>query len=120
MVSEKGKCVGLGIQNSVAEWNRKYPLDRHWRKAYSIPFGSKAHRKACQVDIYFEFVENVHFECLSKSLELIKEDADNFLLDNRIFRSKDHGKTLAEMNEITQEEFDNIEIGDLEEALKNG
>lgn len=49
-------------QQFIIEWNRKFPLDRWWREKYSIPLFSSRHLETNQIDIMYEYLEEVLIE----------------------------------------------------------
>lgn len=46
------------LKSSTVDWNNRFPLDRWWRKKYSISFLSEAHRKSTFFNQYFEYLED--------------------------------------------------------------
>lgn len=43
-------------------WNSTFPFDRLWREKYKIPFNSKKHLNANQVDILYDLLEDKLFK----------------------------------------------------------
>lgn len=50
------------VESFLKDWNVKYPYDRLWRNKYKIPFNSKLHLEANQIDIYTDIVEDLLIE----------------------------------------------------------
>jgi hypothetical protein len=68
----------MGIKQFVLLWNNRYPLDRWFRKRYSVTFNSQEHRKSNLLDIYFEFLEESVFEKSNKNLSIQKQKEDRY------------------------------------------
>lgn len=58
----------------ILKWNNTFVYDRWYRQKYKIPFGSEAHRKVCQIDIVFEYLEELLFMEYQTNLEKKKEN----------------------------------------------
>jgi hypothetical protein len=41
----------------IITWNNTFPLDKWYREKYKIRFNSEEHRRTCQIDIYYEWLE---------------------------------------------------------------
>jgi hypothetical protein len=68
----------MGIKQFVLLWNNRYPLDRWFRKRYSVTFNSQEHRKSNLLDVYFEFLEESVFEKSNKNLSIQKQKEDKY------------------------------------------
>lgn len=65
------------IEQILIDWNVKFPLDREYRKAHNIIFGSPQHREINQIDIYLQFVEDSLYEKFEVEIrEEIKMEKD--------------------------------------------
>ncbi len=53
-------------EDFLIKWNLRFRFDRVWRKKYQIPFGSKEHLEANQIDIFLDIQEDKLFERLQK------------------------------------------------------
>lgn len=60
------------IRRDVIVWNNRFPLDRWWRKKFSVPYLSKKHRESSFFCQYYEYYEEKIFEEYYK-----KEGEDN-------------------------------------------
>lgn len=64
-------------RDSLIEWNNTFPFDRLYRQKYKIGFGSPEHRELCQIDIYFDVLEDRLFdEYIDEQRELMKMKED--------------------------------------------
>lgn len=50
------------IQEYVEGWNKRFPMDRWYRRRYNIPFGSPSHKSLSFIDMYFDFYEYFKYE----------------------------------------------------------
>lgn len=66
------------LDELIIQWNIQYRYDRRWRKKYNIPFGSKEHLEASQIDIYFDIKEDILFEKLEKEYLESKKDKQEY------------------------------------------
>lgn len=67
------------IELFIKEWNVKFPYDRLWRNKYNIPFRSKAHLEASQIDIYLDIIEDLLVNKIRiEHKELLKNKEDYF------------------------------------------
>lgn len=57
------------LEEFLIDWNLKFKFDRLYRKKYNIPFGSKAHLEANQVDIYLDILEDKMMNRLQKEYD---------------------------------------------------
>ena len=57
METDKKISVTL-LEDCIFEWSSRFRYDRLWRKKYNIPFGSKQHLEANQIDIYLDILED--------------------------------------------------------------
>lgn len=62
----------------IIEWNRTFPLDRWWREKHSIPLFSQKHLEMCQLDIVYEYIEDVLVQRGDKQREKQKEAEQNY------------------------------------------
>lgn len=49
----------MTLRDSVLKWNGSWRYDYWWREKHNIAFNSEAHRAANQIDIKFEYTEQV-------------------------------------------------------------
>lgn len=89
----------------IIRWNNLYPLDRVYRKKYNIGFGSSAHRKLNQLDVYLDWLEDHIYE---EYIEIVKVEEQ----EKKDFKA---GKWLKEQADIVSEEeadnlFDNFDV----------
>lgn len=47
----------MTLRELVLQWNSDWRYDYWWRQKHNIPFNSRAHREANQLDIAFEYFE---------------------------------------------------------------
>lgn len=88
----------------VIEWNNNFPLDKWYREKYHIAFGSEQHKNTCQLDIYFEWLEeNIFNEHQQEYQEMQKKKE---LLDKGIWISQEPEIT----DEMNDDLFDKIDI----------
>jgi len=59
------------IRNQINNWNRKFPIDYWWRRKYNIPFGSKLHREANLIQMFYDYEEE---KIMNKVLDRISEE----------------------------------------------
>lgn len=90
------------LKNELITWNNQFPLDRIYRQKHSILFNSGAHRRLCQIDIYFDWLEG----------ELFREFETEFMESERKADQYRRGNWLQEKEdpELTDEAFDKIVI----------
>jgi hypothetical protein len=67
------------FRHFIVAWNTLYPLDRWWRLKYKVSFNSPTHREVNQLDIIFEYEEDVLFHTKPK-----EQDDD----DEQFFKPK--------------------------------
>lgn len=95
--------LSTDLKTFIINWNNLFPLDRWYREKYKIPFNSKKHLKASQVDILLEYIEEISF----------KEYSDDMISDIENKKLLDKGEWLKP-TEVTEKEsddlFDAIEI----------
>lgn len=93
------------LGNQIVEWNNQFPIDRWYRKTYSIPFNSLEHRRMCYIDICFDYFEGKIF---GEQLERKKEvDKDPYIPGTGNFL------VIREINqEMSDEEFDLFSLDD--------
>lgn len=95
--------LSTDLKTFIINWNNLFPLDRWYREKYKIPFNSKKHLKASQVDILLEYIEKISF----------KEYSDDMISDIENKKLLDKGEWLKP-TEVTEKEsddlFDAIEI----------
>lgn len=84
------------LEQFILEWNARFKYDRLWRKKYNIPFGSKKHLEANQIDIYLDILED-------KLADKIKLELEQKEIARQDFEKT--GKILKEQIE-TEEEAD--------------
>lgn len=48
----------MTLSQFITRWNDTWGYDFWWRKKYNIPFGSKKHLSANQIDIAFDYIED--------------------------------------------------------------
>ena len=82
------------IRIDIIDWNNKYPFDYIWRKKYGVAFGSSEHRHMSFLDMIFDLEEDKMMTNLYKQRESNKQ------------------LTQRNENEISDEEFDEINIDD--------
>ena len=82
----------------IKEWNIKFPYDRLWRQKYKIPFGSKDHLEADQIDIYLDMIEDQYIESLRLDYVSRKERKAEYLKTGIILKEE----------KMSQEEEDKI------------
>lgn len=86
------------VENRLIEWNLRFPLDRDYRKANNIVFGSKAHRKINQIDLFYQYVE----DCLYK--RIIEESRE----EEKMIKDYNAGKWLKEEKDVEGEEAEDL------------
>lgn len=55
----------MGLSNldkDIISWNNAWPLDRWYRQKYNISFNSPQHQEINQIDIFFEWREEMLFK----------------------------------------------------------
>jgi len=92
------------LKDFVIQWNVDFPIDRWWRKKYSVAFNSPEHRAVSLIDMRFEWEEDELFEEINNKPEYKPGD---FLKKDRFNKE---GKTEEELNEEFIEEFKNIDL----------
>ena len=92
------KVTRKEIESFLKDWNVRFPYDRLWRNKYKIPFRSKEHLEANQIDIYIDIVEDLLVRKIQQQhIEALKN-------------KEDYEKTGVMLREdkMTQEEEDKI------------
>jgi len=87
----------------VLEWNIENPVDRWWRSKHGIAFNSSSHREISFIDEYMEFYEDSLYD---KVVEQNKKKNDDPYIPN----SHNFLYANPQSNEMTEDEFNNIEI----------
>lgn len=62
------------VKDSIIVWNNLFPYDRLYRKKYKIPYNSLEHRNICQIDVFFDIIEDRIFD---KYYEKNKQKIEN-------------------------------------------
>lgn len=62
----------------IIQWNNQFPLDRVYRKKYNIAFGSEAHRQMCQIDIYYDWLEDQVYSEYQEDLKEMSKKEDEY------------------------------------------
>jgi hypothetical protein len=86
------------LKNDLIRWNIKFPLDREYRKANNIVFGSKQHREINQTDLYFQYLEDTLY------LEMIEK----IRLDTIGKKELEKGNWLKEEADVEEQEADEL------------
>lgn len=97
------------LKGFLLNWNSTFPLDKKYRERYSIAFNSIAHRDICQIDIYFEWLENKIYE------EMIEQASIDLEKETQLKK----GKIVLERKVNTKEEIDLFDSIDLNAAFNN-
>lgn len=63
----------MTLVEEIEKWNARWKRDWWWRQKYNIPFGSKQHREANQIDISFEYFESSLY---NKAIEGLKKEEE--------------------------------------------
>jgi hypothetical protein len=110
------------IMGFIKAWNEKYPYDRWWRKKYGIPFGSKKHREASFIEMSIEYKEDIYFQKLGSSerdKDGIEDEIDRIISEGK-GGAESSLKSLKMSSEEISEEFDSIDLDELNKNVTNG
>lgn len=91
------------LESFVLEWNIENPVDRWWRSKHGIAFNSSLHREISFIDEYMEFYEDSLY---NKAVALNKKRKEDPYIPN----SHNFFYPLSQTEQMSEEEFDNIEI----------
>lgn len=64
------------VRENIISWNVRFPIDRVWRKKYTIPFNSVTHQESNFVDQLFDIEEDKLFEELATREEYVPNVGD--------------------------------------------
>lgn len=84
------------MKKEIIQWNNKFPLDKWWRIKYKIPYNSLQHQEISQVDIFFEYYEDILFKQFEEESKLNQDK--EFKLSQ--------GELLTNRSRTIEEEFD--------------
>lgn len=103
------------LKDFIIDWNRKYPIDRWYRKKYNIPFGSEEHKRVSFLNMRLEYEEDLLFFNLEKKRKESEIELEDYLMGKYLKRNK-------EDEEISEEElddlFNSIDISKLNNNIK--
>jgi len=94
----------MTLKEFIIKWDNSHSHDFWWRNKHNVAFNSKEHREASQIDITFEYLEDL----LSKK---VVEQVENS--EEKKKRFKETGMWIKEQEidkEKLKEEFDEIDI----------
>jgi hypothetical protein len=97
----------MTLKEFIIKWDNSHSKDFWWRQKHNIAFNSSGHREANQVDITFEYLEDLLSKKVVESVELSEEKKK---------RLKETGMWIKEQEidkEKLKEEFDDIDISKL-------
>lgn len=102
------------VKSKLIDWNIKFPLDRDYRKARNIVFGSEEHRKINQIDLYFQYLEDIlyidMYEDIKAQAEMEKEyKAGKWLKDTKDVEGEEADDLFAKLK---VEDISNLKIED--------
>jgi len=99
------------IQEFILKWNNDYPIDRYWRKKYSIPFNSEQHRKMSLLDMRIDFEEDRLFD---KSNEEKEERSVYIAGTNNYLRKKNRFVKVSDKE--AEDLFNQIDISQFNQS----
>ena len=94
----------MTLSEFVLKWNNTWAYDFWWRQKYKVPFGSKEHLDANQIDIAIEYVEDKLAEEAFKDHKKKQENKDHLEKTGEWIRVDDKKQKKL---------FDNIDISNL-------
>ena len=108
MISHRNNGFSIDdLKDFIFKWTIDFPIDRWWRKKHGVIFNSSIHREVSFIDMFVEFLED---ELYKESMEKIKIlEKEPYIPGERNFLFM---REVAQ--EISDEEFDNIELDKLE------
>lgn len=90
----------------IIEWNNKFRYDYWWRKKYKVAFNSEEHRAMSQIDIRFDYEEEM----------IMREERANYLRLQREKKFLEKTGKWLKTRKMTEEQaqaiFDRIDISD--------
>jgi hypothetical protein len=86
------------LERVIAAWNIRFRYDRVYRKKYNIPFGSKQHLEANQVDMFLDLLEDKYIEKIQKDYIQRIKDYEDYKKSGVVFKE----------NNLSQEEEDKL------------
>jgi|LSQX01.1.fsa_nt_gb hypothetical protein len=96
------------FESFILEWNIENPVDRWWRSKHGVAFNSSLHRGISFIDMYMEYYEDSLYEKATKQKKLKEEHP--YIPGRRSFLYPRDTKPGQKPGELSDEEFDNIEI----------
>lgn len=66
------------LKSFILQWNIRFKYDRLFRKKYNIPFGSKAHLEANQIDMYIDILEDIYINNLDEKYRLKQNEIADY------------------------------------------
>lgn len=96
------------MKDLITTWSNKFPLDRWWRKKYSVQFNSTAHRQSSQIDILFEYLEDRLYDNATKTVDENKKKAERY--EKGIWFNEQQESRLSEEAQIDL--FDKIDVNE--------
>ena len=93
------KAQIINLRHKIAKWDVQNPVDLLWRKHFNIPFGSKEHLEADVFEQMMWYIEMLEIRKIEERVDK-GEDQDGGIIDN---------------GELSDEEFDNLDISELKE-----
>lgn len=95
----------MTAKDFVVKWNNTFVYDKWYRMKYNIPFNSEHHRQQSQIDIYFEYLEEVLYKESLDKRESLNKDKEELKKGNWI-KEKATDKVMLDV-------FENLDISQL-------
>ena len=89
------------VKNYIISWNLRFPVDRWWRKKFTIAFNSLDHRESSFLDQLIEYEEEKFFEEIIHQEEYKPGTGD--------WLKQQDAKTVEESIEQLKDEFKDLE-----------
>lgn len=93
----------MTLREFIIKWDNTHKHDFWWRNKHSVAFNSREHREASQIDIVFEYLEDLLSKRIVEESEKKEEKKKRLKEEGWISEQKIDEEKL-------KEEFDSIDI----------
>lgn len=109
---KKPQTLTKRINDFIVEWSR-FTIDLWWRKRYSIPFGSPAHRAMNFIDMAIEYQEALLWnKAINQPYEEVVDEEQEAYIDKQLKDSEE--KTVKMTQEEIDEDYENLDLDEFD------